>query len=223
MRKLIGFVGAVVLAVGAIGVMRDANPAGPVAATAVNTPADRVTPTQVAQAKKSLAALPVAPAGSMTGYDRDEFPHWRDPDGNGCNARNDILRRDGSRVKVGSNCRISGGSWYDVYGGKTYTSTRQVDVDHMVPLAAAWRTGARTWTRDRRQAYANDPRVLLAVSASENRAKGDKDPSQWRPPRRAYWPNYAVKWVNVKRIYRLSVTAAEKRALQQMLATRTGG
>ena len=93
----------------------------------------------------------------------------------------------------------------------------------MVPLANAWRTGAKDWTDDKRGQFANDltnPQ-LLAVTIGTNRSKGDQDPSEWKPPRHGYWCVYAQRWVAVKTYWKLSVTANEKAALQEMLGTCT--
>jgi hypothetical protein len=96
-----------------------------------------------------------------------------------------------------------------------------LQIDHVVPLANAWRSGASTWTTEQRQDFANDltrPQ-LLAVTGSVNESKGDQDPAQWKPPSRDFWCMYAQDWVQVKFHYRLTITAAEKGALTDMLAT----
>ena len=118
-------------------------------------------------------------------------------------------------------CTISAGSWVSAYDAVTYTDPRKLDIDHLVPLADAWRSGARTWTDDQRQDFANDltrPQ-LIAVSLTQNRAKGDQDPSQWKPPNRDFWCQYAEDWVTVKYFWKLTVTVAEKAALTDMLGT----
>ena len=91
----------------------------------------------------------------------------------------------------------------------------------MVPLANAWRSGAKNWTDNQREQFANDltrPQ-LLAVDASDNRAKGDQDPAQWKPPNQAFWCAYATNWITVKAHWQLTVTTAEKAALRGMLGT----
>jgi hypothetical protein len=156
----------------------------------------------------------------MTGYSRDRFPHWSSQ-GGGCDTRDVVLQRDGVGVAIGEGCDISGGEWVSAYDGETFADPSDLDIDHMVPLANAWRTGAASWTDARREAFANDldrPQ-LLAVSASSNRSKGDQDPSQWRPPQREFWCEYARSWVAVKAYWDLSVTADEKSALAEMLGT----
>jgi hypothetical protein len=98
-------------------------------------------------------------------------------------------------------------------------SPTKVDIDHMVPLANAWRSGAAAWTTDRREQFANDLKdpQLVAVSASSNRSKGDQDPSTWKPKEPGAWCEYATKWIAVKAVWKLTVTTAEKSALNDML------
>jgi hypothetical protein len=166
-----------------------------------------------------LGQLTVANAGSMRGYSRERFPHWRDT-GKNCDVRDTVLERDGTNIKL-SGCNVVGGRWSSVYDKGVFTSPSDVDIDHMVPLANAWRSGADKWEDTKRGDFANDltrPQ-LIAVSASSNRSKGDQDPSQWKPPDREYWCKYAEDWVVVKHYWRLSVTPAEKAALTDMLGT----
>jgi hypothetical protein len=167
-----------------------------------------------------LDALTVSVWASMSGYSRDRFPHWASQ-GDGCDTRDVVLKRDGEGVVAADGCKIVEGTWYSVYDGESTSDPQDLDVDHMVPLANAWRTGAAGWTEAQRAAFANDldrPQ-LLAVTASTNRSKGDQDPSQWRPPRMAYWCAYAADWIEVKNHWKLSVTEKEKVALQDMLGT----
>jgi hypothetical protein len=177
----------------------------------------------VAKASAQLADLTVRAPLPMTGYDRGDFPHWaaRPGLGDGCDMRDQILYRDGSGVRFDARRTAIAGRWRDPYGGTTIRVPLRVDIDHVVPLANAWRSGARGWSEARRERFANDPRNLLAVSASLNRGKGDDGPEEWLPPRRAYRVEYAVRWVGVKARYRLSVTRAEKRTLSQLLAGRS--
>jgi hypothetical protein len=174
----------------------------------------------VAAVQAQLDGLAVAGWAAMTGYRRDRFDHWMSQ-GEGCDTRDRVLQRDGQEVVTDEDCRIVGGTWFSVYDGESLTDPGEVDVDHMVPLANAWRTGAAAWSGEQRAAFANDldrPQ-LIAVSASSNRSKGDQDPSQWKPPRREYWCAYAQSWIAVKAHWRLSVTTDEKAALTEMLGT----
>jgi hypothetical protein len=177
------------------------------------------------QSRQDLDALTVAAPQSMAGYSRERFPHWNQQ-GNGCDTREYVLKRDGKAVKTDKSCHATSGQWLSLYDNKTVSSPDSLDIDHMVPLANAWRSGANSWTDDQRSQFANDitrPQ-LFAVSASVNRAKGDQDPSQWKPPFRGYWCEYAKNWVTVKRYWKLTVTAPEKTALADMLGTCvTGG
>ncbi len=122
---------------------------------------------------------------------------------------------------VDSSCYPTSGSWYSPYDGVTRTSPSTIDIDHMVPLAEAWRSGAWAWTTAQRQTYANDlgGPELWAVTDTVNRSKGDKDPKDWKPPLSGFHCTYAKAWIQVKWYYSLSVDSAEKSALNAMLST----
>ena len=174
-------------------------------------------PTAAAAAQTLLAGLTVGDAHSMTSYSRERFPHWRSA-GTNCDVRDTVLKRDGKNVKL-DGCNVTGGTWMSWYDGQTLSDPLKVDIDHMVPLANAWRSGADKWTDPQRSDFANDldrPQ-LFAVSASSNRAKGDQDPSLWKPPSQDAWCTYAQDWITVKAHYKLSITAKEKDALASML------
>jgi hypothetical protein len=168
-------------------------------------------------AKSQLDKLVVAKAGSMKDYSRAKFPHWRST-GSNCDTRDSVLKRDGTKVKL-SGCNVVAGTWKSVYDGKTLNSPTLVDIDHLVPLANAWRSGAASWTTDKRGDFANDldDPQLVAVSASSNRSKGDQDPSTWKPTDSSAWCEYATDWIAVKTRWKLTVTTAEKSALATML------
>ncbi|MFD7390602.1 HNH endonuclease family protein [Streptomyces sp. NPDC059852] len=177
------------------------------------------TPVSAATARGYLSQLTVA-AENRTGYDRDLFPHWITQSGT-CNTRETVLKRDGSNVVTDSSCAATSGSWYSPYDGATWTAASDLDIDHVVPLAEAWDSGAGSWTTSRRQAFANDltrPQ-LIAVTDNVNQAKGDQDPATWMPSRTAYRCTYVRAWVQVKYYYDLSVDSAEKSALQNHLAS----
>ncbi|WP_405781135.1 HNH endonuclease family protein [Streptomyces sp. NBC_00859] len=176
------------------------------------------TPVSAATARTYLGSLTVAAEGSSSGYSRDKFPHWITQSGS-CDTREDVLKRDGTNVVQSSTCAATSGSWYSEYDGATWTASSDVDIDHMVPLAEAWRSGASSWTTAQRQAYANDltrPQ-LIAVTDNVNQSKGDKDPAEWLPSRTAYQCTYVRAWVEVKHYYKLTVDSAEKTALQGVL------
>jgi hypothetical protein len=187
------------------------------------TPAPGFSAGDQKQAQQQLAELIMGDPQSMAGYSRTRFPHWIQQ-GAGCDTREVVLKRQGQGVVAAAGtCKVTAGSWLSPYDGKTYTDPQQLDIDHMVPLANAWRSGAGKWTDDQRQDFANDltrPQ-LIAVSLTQNRAKGDQDPSQWKPPNHDYWCQYAEDWVAVKYFWKLTVTVTEKAALTDMLGTCT--
>jgi uncharacterized protein YodC (DUF2158 family) len=172
-----------------------------------------------------LARLRVAPEGPRTGYSRDLFPLWIDADHNGCDTRHEVLIAESTvPAQVGPGCSVSG-KWFSAYDGVTTTDASSFDIDHMVPLAEAWDSGASGWDLNRRRDYANDlgyAGSLIAVSAASNRSKGDSDPAQWEPPRHDDWCQYATDWVSVKVRWDLSADQPEVNALRAALDTCNG-
>ncbi|QRD90039.1 secreted protein [Aspergillus flavus] len=169
-------------------------------------------------AENELAGLTVAAQGSQDGYDRDLFPHWISQ-GDSCDTREVVLARDGEDVEKNDSCSPTSGTWYSPYDGKTWTDKSDLDIDHVVPLSNAWKSGASDWTTDQRQAFANDLEnpQLLAVTNSVNREKSDDGPEDWKPPLTSYYCTYAKMWVKVKSVYNLTITQDEKSALVDML------
>jgi hypothetical protein len=173
-----------------------------------------------------LATLPVKGRAPQTGYDRDQFGQaWADVDRNGCDTRNDVLRRDltGEVYKPGSSdCVILSGSLADPYTATTIAFERgdgtSVDIDHVVALGNSWQTGAFAWDVPKRTALANDPLNLLAVDYSANRQKGDGDAATWLPRNNAYRCAYVARQVAVKAAYGLWVTRAEHDAIDRVLS-----
>ncbi|MGW4466887.1 HNH endonuclease family protein [Micromonospora sp. NPDC004704] len=167
-----------------------------------------------------VANLPVA-SEIRTGYNRDLFPHWIDADGDGCNTRYEVLIAEATtNPSVGSGCSLTGGRWFSYYDGAYWTNPSDLDIDHMVALAEAWDSGARSWTTSRRQSYANDMgdvRALVAVTDNVNQSKGDQDPASWVPTRELC--RYIGEWVAVKTRWRLTVDTAEKNALTSRAAS----
>lgn len=157
-------------------------------------------------------------------YVRDEWPHWNDDDGDCQDARQEVLIAE-SQTSVTldeAGCRVLSGHWVDPLSGEVITDPSKLDVDHMVPLAHAFRAGGWGWDKPTRTQYANflvDPWHLVALSASVNRSKGDRSPDEWRPPQRAAWCGYAREWKMVKQRWLLVVSSAEQLALDEMLAT----
>jgi hypothetical protein len=166
---------------------------------------------------QAIADLPTA-AESRAGYSRDLFRHWIDADGDGCSTRAEVLIAEAEDApSVGSGCSLTGGRWYSYYDGVSQTSASALDVDHLVPLAEAWDSGASGWSDATRQAYANDlgdHRTLVAVTASVNREKGDQDVAEWLPAQQRC--RYLREWVAVKHRWRLSVDSAEKSAMRSL-------
>ncbi|MBB5121167.1 hypothetical protein AF335_01950 [Streptomyces eurocidicus] len=177
------------------------------------------TPPDAATVRTYLAELKVGAEGTMDGYSRAKFPHWITQSGQ-CNTREVVLKRDGENVEQDAKCAAVKGTWFSPYDGATWTDAQDIDIDHIVPLAQAWRSGANTWTTAQRQAFANDltrPQ-LIAVTDRVNQAKGDKDPAQWMPPLASYACTYARMWVTVKHHYDLTVDPAEKNKLTSVLS-----
>jgi hypothetical protein len=146
-----------------------------------------------------------------TGYNRSLFKHWIDADKDGCNTRAEVLIEEAVvKPKIGPKCKLTGGEWVSAYDGKKVTNASQLDVDHLVPLAEAWRSGAWKWTAAQRQAYANDldnSEALIAVTLTTNRSKGDKDPYLWTPSKN--YCEYLSSWLKIKSKYNLAVDTLE--------------
>jgi len=169
-------------------------------------------------ARQQLAELDVKPRGTLNGYSRDKYPHWVTIEGT-CNTRETVLKREGTDVVVGKDCSAKSGTWVSPYDGATWHQASDVDIDHMVPLAQSWVSGASAWTQEQRKAFANDLErpQLWAVTDNVNQSKSDKAPDEWRPPLESFWCTYATDWIAVKHYYELSVTSAEQAALSEML------
>lgn len=178
-----------------------------------------------ATASTLLASLAVATDPGAP-YDRAQFGDWVDADGDGCDTRSEVLQVESTvPVTFGSGCTVATGSWTSEYDGVTWTAASDVDIDHMVPLAEAWRSGAAAWTPAQRVAYANDldfGPALKAVTDEVNQAKSDRDPAAWLPPAAAAHCTYAVDWVATKWRWRLAVDGAEAAALTTLLAGTCG-
>jgi hypothetical protein len=156
-----------------------------------------------------------------SGYNRALFKHWIDNDKNGCDTRAEVLISEAVvKPKVDKKCKISGGKWLSKYDNKSVTNASQLDVDHLVPLAEAWRSGAWAWTPQQRQDFANDlsdKRALIAVTLSTNRSKGDKDISDWVP--KVDTCGYVQNWIAIKIRYSLTYDAREAKSLSSYFET----
>ncbi|MFI0721285.1 HNH endonuclease family protein [Streptomyces sp. NPDC021224] len=175
------------------------------------------TPIAASTARSYLSGMTATAETHASTYDRDLFPTWITISGT-CDTREYVLKRDGSGVTTDSSCKATSGTWTSVYDGATTTNASSFDIDHLVPLAEAWGSGAWAWTTAQRQAFANDVTrpQLLAVSASSNRSKGDRDPAEWLP-QASFQCTYARAWVQVKHYYGLTVDSAEKTKLSSIL------
>lgn len=177
-------------------------------------------------AEAALAELVTAEPSDVPGYQRDAFgAGWKDPDRNGCDARNDTLRRDLTDVVLRpgtQDCVVEAGTLRDPYTGQTLAFVKGPDsalvqIDHVVPLSLAWSQGAWGWNEDRRVEFANDPLNLLATTQEANLSKGDSDASQWLPPDQGFVCAYVARQIAVKVAYELPVWPAERAAIQDVL------
>lgn len=185
-----------------------------------------VRPVPDGSAVELLETLPVKGRASGTNYERSAFGQaWLDVDRNGCDTRNDILRRDlaGASFTEGSRCRIGAGSFQEPYTGRAIEfrrgaeSSKAVQIDHVVALGDAWQKGAQQLTAEQRQHLANDPLNLVAADGQANQDKGASDAASWLPPNKAFRCHYVARQISVKAAYGLWVTPAEKDAMKRIL------
>ena len=175
-----------------------------------------------------LETLAVKGRAPKTGYTRAQFgPAWADVDRNGCDTRNDILKRDLTSITYRAktrNCVVESGTLVDRYSGETINfvkgniSSMEVQIDHVVALSNAWQTGAFKLTTDQRKALSNDPLNLFAVKGRLNSQKGDGDAATWLPPLKSFRCSYVAQQIAVKAKYSLWVTPPEKAAIVSILA-----
>jgi hypothetical protein len=159
-------------------------------------------------------------ADQLSGYERSLFKHWIDADKDRCDTRKEVLIQEAVELpKLGRGCVLNGGQWISSYDALATNDYSTLDIDHMIPLSEAWRSGAWKWSPAQREAFANDltdSRVLIAVTASLNRQKGDQDPSTWLPPENKC--TYVSNWIAVKVRYSLTVDPSEASALTSLVA-----
>jgi 5-methylcytosine-specific restriction endonuclease McrA len=180
-------------------------------------------------ARATLEALEVKGKAPKTGYSREAFgPRWADTDRNGCDTRNDVLKRDlaDSLIRTSNrNCVVLEGVLQCPYSGEKIFfrrgsgSSERAQVDHVVSLSNAWQTGMLQRTPTERRNFANDTLNLLAVKGSLNAQKGDGDAATWLPPRKAYRCEFVARQLAVKKRYRLWITPAEKEVMLRVLKT----
>ena len=153
----------------------------------------------------------------LEGYDRARFKLWIDADKNGCDTRAEVLIAEAIvKPKKVAKCKLTGGKWLSSYDGVKYTDASKLDIDHLVPLAEAWRSGAWAWTDQQRMEYANDLEdewALNAVTASVNRSKGDKDIASWLPKKNVC--AYLAGWVTIKARFEMTVDIAEAKIINK--------
>jgi Protein of unknown function (DUF1524) len=196
------------------------SPFGPSEPSRAPNPGGTATPSSAGGDVESLAALlarlRIAPE-HRDGYQRSLFVHWIDADGDGCDTRREVLIAEAIVAPtVGARCSLTGGRWLSAYDGLIETDIAKIQIDHVVALAEAWDSGAYGWTAARRRAYANDldvPWPLIAVSASSNQSKSDKDPTEWLPPASADECPYLSAWIATKARWDLAVDPAEHELL----------
>lgn len=205
-------------------------PSGPdsstVPADAGSTPGAGSDPSATAtEAFEQLQGLRVGdPDPDLQPYRRDAFGDGWDYDPeSGCNIRERVLIEEAAQAPVvDDRCRSTEGRWVSLYDGVEVDSVAELQIDHLIPLAEAWRTGASDWTQERREAFANDlthPDTLIAVTGFTNQSKGDSSPDRWMPPDIDAWCTYAEMWVGVKARWDLSVTESEQSALAAVLTS----
>ena len=202
-------------------------PSPTVRATATVAPTVTPTFTPVPASTVEVVTVPrlrIAPVSdSLPDYDRKEWRHWIDADRDCQNTRAEVLIAEAAGAVTFAKereCAVAGGKWVDPFTGETFSEAGRLDVDHLVPLANAHRSGGWQWAAARKREFANSLEYanhLMAVSASANRAKGARGPEEWRPPVAAYHCQYARDWIAVKAEWELTATAAEWAALEEML------
>ena len=159
-------------------------------------------------------------------YDRGEWRHWIDEDRDCQDTRQEVLIEESASpvAYTDDQCRVASGQWNSPYTGEQFTNPSDLDIDHMVPLGNAHRSGGWAWSEGRKRLYANDLSYaghLIAVQNSANRAKGADGPEEWRPPDNTYWCQYATDWITIKNTWKLTATSSEASALSEMLNTCT--
>ncbi|WP_405417646.1 HNH endonuclease family protein [Streptomyces microflavus] len=186
----------------------------------LSSPAALAAPTAEVTTLADAVGLVKVVEEDRTGYTRTKFKHWNsgDDSSDGCNTRNEVLLAEAVVAPtVGAGCKLTGGSWTSYYDGQEVTSAGSLDIDHMVPLAEAWDSGASAWSASRREAYANDQGAavsLVAVTARTNRSKSDQDPADWMPPSPEAQCRYVGEWVSTKLRWGLTADDRELEALK---------
>ena len=208
----------------------------PISTTGTGSPEPPATSTSQDATSTTPASAPVATglvipvsvgvvASDLPEYDRGTWRHWTDEDSDCQNARQEVLIAESMRdvtYETEDQCRVDSGLWIGPYTGDNVEDPSALDVDHMVPLENAHRSGAWSWDEEQKREFANYlgyENHLIATTSRANRSKGSRGPEKWRPPLEEYWCVYAIDWVTIKNQWRLTVTEPEYLALSEMLAT----
>ena len=201
-------------------------PAPTPAAPSVPTPAP--TDAEPTQSAADFQLEIAEPYFGEVRYDRSEWRHWTDEDKDCQDARQETLIAESAvpvEFRDERRCKVASGRWIGPYTGTVVENPSDLDIDHMVPLYIAHKSGAWRWTAERKREYANYleyPGHLIAATASANRQKGAKGPEEWRPPDESYWCRYALDWTSIKAQWGLTATEPEAAALLEMGATCDG-
>lgn len=186
--------------------------------------AERPSPVEqeVARGLRQLAALRTTVQAPIVDYERDYFgTAWADVDGNDCRTRDDVLARDLSRLQRRDHCTVVSGVLNDPYTGRRLTFSKArasaIQIDHVVALSLAWRSGADRWSAGKRAAFANDPLNLLAVDGPTNQRKSDSGPSEWTPPNDKYDCTYVMRFVRVSFLYGATIATDDRAAAKRVL------
>ncbi|MFI7236882.1 HNH endonuclease family protein [Streptomyces cyaneofuscatus] len=186
----------------------------------LSSPAALAAPTAEVTTLADAVGLVKVVEEDRTGYTRTKFKHWNSGDdaADGCNTRAEVLIAEAVVAPtVEAGCKLSGGTWVSYYDNQEVTSAGALDIDHMVPLAEAWDSGASAWSAVRREAYANDQGAdvsLVAVTARSNRQKSDQDPADWMPSSAEAQCRYVGEWVSTKLRWDLTADDRELEALK---------
>lgn len=173
-----------------------------------------------------LTEIPKSTTTAASGYNRELFgPAWADTDHNGCDQRNDTLRRDLTHLsyKPGTrDCVVTAGTLADPYTGQEIAFTkgeqtsRAVQIDHVVPLSWAWQHGASSWTSEHREQLATDLNNLQAADGTANESKSDQGPATWLPTA-SYSCTYVTRFAYVVHRYELTLDTADRDAITRVL------
>ena len=164
-------------------------------------------------------------SSSIPTYDRDDWNHWIDENGDCQNTRHEVLIEESFETVTYTSdtyCSVSTGKWFGNYTGLYYYQASELDIDHLIPLKNAHLSGGYSWSSAKKEEFANyrlDPDNLIAVNLSANRSKGAKGPDEWKPPNTEYWCEYAYDWIRIKHYWNLTATQAEWDALVLMIQT----